>query len=93
MRTERTEVAVMLRSASQRIHGCAANIGAIEIDQCTIGPPTLANVGRSTCLGGMDGFFTCLDTGLQVVLVTRRSLHMVLLSGFKNRVILTRSQG
>lgn len=56
-------------------------------------PPTLANVSRSTCLGSMDGFFTCLDTGLQVILVTRRSLHMVLLSRFKNKMILTRSQG
>ncbi|MGI4843716.1 MAG: hypothetical protein ACRYF7_10425 [Janthinobacterium lividum] len=81
MCTERTEITVMLRSASQRIHGCATNIGAIEIDQGAIGCATFANVSRSTRLGCMDSFFTCLDTGLQVVFVHFGSLHMVSIAG------------
>jgi len=93
MRTERTEVTVMLRAASQRIHGCTANIGAVEIDQCTIGFATFANVSRSTRLGCMDRFFTCLDTSLQVVFVRCGSLHIVLRSGVKKRISLTRPHG
>jgi tartrate dehydratase alpha subunit/fumarate hydratase class I-like protein len=92
MRTERAEVAVMLRPARQRIHRCAANVGAIEIDQCTLGFAAFANVSRSTRLGSMDGFFTCLDTGLQIFLVRSGSLHMVLLGKLK-RMVLRRSQG
>ena len=52
----------MLGPTSQSIHGCATNIGAIEIDSCAIGFTIFANVSRSTRLSCMDGFFTCLDS-------------------------------
>ena len=86
VRTKGTKVAMMLRPSSQNVHGCAANVSAIEIDQCTIGFATFANISRSTRLGSMDGFFARLDTGLQVVLVRCACLHMVLRNRFKKRI-------
>lgn len=72
VRTQAAKIAMVIRSACQRIHCCHANIGAVKVYQRTLSI-TFTNISSRTGLARMNCFFARLDTCLQVFLF--HSIH------------------